>query len=386
MPQDALHGEVMPSGLISRRTFIRNGSLGVAALALPSVLAGSAWAADGVGGTVNYLGWEGEDFKKPLAGRLAAHKLKFKSTYMASMGDLASKFAAGGGKGIDLLDYSSNGTARLVSARVPFAALDLSKIPNRKGLTPFFRDDPQKNFVNADGDVIGIPIAWGAMGMTYNSKKVAAPGAWADLLQPKFKNKLTILDDPSTTFGIASAILGLKPDKLDERQFEQVKAYLAKIVGQAKQITPSFGDMANLLASGEIDVGWGGYAAVNGFAAAAGNKNIKTSSPQKGRCGFVEIWGLSEKADNPDSVYALMNDVLDPKINAACADAIVCAPTVGAAFKHIDKATAAAYPLAKQTAFLKTFVLTQDPLLSSGKYATYGDFTDAWTEIKSGKS
>ena len=369
----------------TRRDILRFTSAGlmVAAAPIGFLRNGEARAADEVGGDVSYIGWEGEDFKTILGPRYAARKINLKSQYITNMGDLAAKFAAGGGQDIDLIDFSSNGTARVLSSGVPLAPLDLGKIPNRKGLTPFFADDPQRNMMNADGDVIGVPIAWGAVGLTYDKTKVADIKSWDDVLLPKYQKRIAVVDDASNVFSIVAAILGFRPDRLDEDQFSKVKDYAKRLVQQSKVITPSFGDMANLLVSGEIDIGWGGYNVLNVIAAQAGNPNVVTTSPSEVRCGFIEIWGLSSNSDNPEAVYALLNDILDPEINAAASESLALLPTVGEAFQHLKGQRDPSVEPENQAAFFKTMVLTQDPPQSSDEgFVTFEMFMQAWAEIK----
>jgi putative spermidine/putrescine transport system substrate-binding protein len=370
--------------IASRREMLKLAAAGLGVTVAPVGFmgAGRAHAAE-VGGDVYYIGWEGEDFKSILGPIYEARKINLKSQYITNNGDLAAKFSAGGGQEIDLIDFSSNSTARVLSAGVPLAPLDLTKLPNRKGLTPFFVDDPQQNMMNANGEVIGIPIAWGAVGLTYDKTKVSGLNSWSDVLDPKFEKRIAVVDDASNVFSIVSAILGFRPDKLDEAKFEQVKDYARKLVKQSKVVTPSFGDMANLLVSGEIDIGWGGYNVLNVIAAQAGNANVVTTSPSEVRCGFIEIWGLSSMSDNAESVYALLNDILDPATNAAAAESLALLPTVGEAFQHLKGERDTAVEPANQEAFFKTMVLTQDPpQFSDEGTVTFDMFMQAWAEIK----
>lgn len=370
---------------ISRRDVLRLTASGLAITVLPIGLAvGRKAGAQGVvGGEVSYIGWEGEDFKALLAPQFEARGIKLKSQYITNMGDLAAKFAAGSGQDIDLIDFSSNGTARVLSSGVPLAPLDIEKIPNRAGLTPFFANDPQKNMVNDKGEIIGIPIAWGAVGLTYDKTKVSDLASWNDVFLSKYSKRIAVVDDASNVFSIVSNILGFSPNTLDESMFDKVKEYASRLVKQAKVITPSFGDMANLIVSGEIDIGWGGYNVLNVIAAEAGNPNVVTTSPPESKVGFIEIWGLSSESDNPDSVYALLNDILDAEINAAAAESLSLNPTVGEAFKYLKGEKDPAFEPQNQESFFGTLTLTQDPPQTSDKgYVTFAQFVQAWGEIK----
>jgi spermidine/putrescine-binding protein len=105
--------------IASRREMLKLAAAGLAVTVAPIGFmgAGRAHAAE-VGGDVYYIGWEGEDFKSILGPVYEARKINLKSQYITNNGDLAAKFAAGGGQEIDLIDFSSNSTARVLSAGV----------------------------------------------------------------------------------------------------------------------------------------------------------------------------------------------------------------------------------------------------------------------------
>ncbi len=82
-----------------------------------------------------------------------------------------------------------------------------------------------------------VPYMWGSSGILYNPKIVEAPQAWADLWEPRYGGRLTMLDDPGEVFGAALKKLGLRlnatnPDDLKRAQAEAlrqkplVRAYL----------------------------------------------------------------------------------------------------------------------------------------------------------------
>jgi spermidine/putrescine-binding protein len=380
---------------LSRRDLLQRGAATVAVAGIPGILSacgdddedasgGDAGASQKVGGTLDYLGWEGEDFPELLADWKRKNGVQVKSSYIGSMSDIPPKFQAGGGGGIDVINYSSNGTARLLGSGVPFAPLDVERLPNRRGLVDFFGSDPEKNFVNDEGEVIAVPLLWGAMGISYNANEVREPTAWEELLEPGFKGKITILDDPSTCFGVAAALLDFDPAQMTQDQFEETGDYLRRVVGQAKQVTASFGDMATLLASGEVVAAWAGYPPVDAFAADAGNKNIRTNIDlEEGSASFSECYAINAEADNPGTAYAMINTLLEIKLAAQAADAILLPPTLTAALKQTSKDITSAYP-ADLDEFLARAPMVKDAPAQSDEFVSFGEVTEAWNAIKSG--
>jgi spermidine/putrescine-binding protein len=380
------------------RRSVLQGALGAtAALALPGLLAacggskGSATAssagggAEEVGGTLRYLGWQGEDFQELLAPWMRRNGVTIEPSFIDNMSGIAAKYAAGGGSEFDIINFSSNGTQRLLGSGVPFMPLDLERVPNFAGVQKFFQDN--ESLQNEDGEIVAIPTAWGALGVSYDSKAVSAPAAWGDLLEPEFKGKITVIDDPSTAFGLAAPILGYNGGEMTQDQFGEVRGYLEKVVAQAKKLTPSFGDMATLLASGEVIAAWGGYSSIDAFAAEAGNSDIRTQIElSDGSASFTECYAIPEDGQNAATAYAMIDALLEPKSNAAVANAMILAPTVDAAWPRVEPTIEQLFP--KGTAAIESFLakapLVLDPPAQSTEFVNFGEITQAWTEIKAG--
>jgi spermidine/putrescine-binding protein len=174
----------------TRRRLLKSAA-GVSAMALtPAFLAacgggggGSTTAAGGggggatgsVGGTLNYLGWQAEDYQELLAPWKKKNGVTINATFIGNMSDIAAKYAAGGGGEYDIINMSSNGTSRLLGSGVPFMPLDLEQIPNYEGLIGFFKKDPDNTFKNENGDVVAVPTTWGAIGINYDTTKTDPP-------------------------------------------------------------------------------------------------------------------------------------------------------------------------------------------------------------------
>ena len=121
-----------------------------------------------VGGTLNYLGWQAEDYQELLAPWKKKNGVTIHPQFIGNMSDIAAKYAAGGGGEYDIINFSSNGTSRLLGSGVPFMALDLKQLPNYDGLIDFFKKDPLNTFKNETGEVVAVPVTWGAIGINYD--------------------------------------------------------------------------------------------------------------------------------------------------------------------------------------------------------------------------
>jgi len=301
------------------------------------------------------------------------------------MSDIAAKYAAGGGGEYDIINFSSNGTSRLLGSGVPFMPLDLNQLPNYDGLIEFFKKDPLNTFKNENGDVVAVPVTWGAIGINYDKTKTDPPEKWEDLLKPEFKGQITILDDPSTAFGTAGAILGFTTDEMTKDQLEETKKWLEQFVAQAKSFAPSFGDMSTQIAQGEVKAAMLGMTSDNAFAAEAGNPNIETVFEfPEGSASFTETYGIPDDGSNPATAYSMINELLEPKNNAEAANLVVLGPAVEAALPLVNSTVKPLFPKTTPEIekFLESAPMVQDAPAQSDEFVTFGEVTQAWTEVK----
>ncbi|MBL8213530.1 MAG: spermidine/putrescine ABC transporter substrate-binding protein [Bryobacterales bacterium] len=98
------------------------------------------------------------------------------------------------------------------------APLDHRRIPNLKNLdAPYQRPhwDPELQTC--------VPYMWGATGIVYQASLRPEPVAWADLWEARFRNRLTMLDDPAEVIDAALLKLGYPMNSEDPRQLAAAK-------------------------------------------------------------------------------------------------------------------------------------------------------------------
>lgn len=334
-------------------------------------------------GRVDFLSWEGYDLPDALKSWRDTNDVSVKATYIANQDEIQTKLkGSGGGGGYDIITYFQ-GYRGLYSQLDIIEPIDDQKLPNLKRLFPYFAEDPGNFWSDPDGTRIGVPWTWGSVGITYDTRRVkSAPPSWYDLLDPKFKGKVAMVDDPVGQLFLASRLLGLDPAKIPKNDLSKVKDLLSQVAAQGTGISPSYGDMTTRLTSGDVDVCWQGWAAINQFAADAGVDTVKTAMPKEGSYSFCDAWALPKGSDNVDASLAWMNESLDPKVNAEAAVALVGGVTVDGSVKHLPKATADLYPYEDLDGLLEQAPLYNNPPTESDEFATLEEWLKTWQEIK----
>lgn len=383
----------------TRRQFLRRAGLTTVALgAGPTLLAacgddddsgGSTSASTGpaeapkASGRVDFLSWEGYDIPKPLKGWKKANNIQVKSTYIANHDEIQTKLkAAGGSGGYDIITYYQ-GYKPLYQQLEILQPLDEQKLPNLKNLFPYFGSKEGNFWVDDDGTRTGVPWTWGSIGITINGDKVKSmPTSWLDLLDPQFKGRVTAPDDPVGSFTLASHVKGFDPSKVTKDQGEEVFDLLSQIAAQTTGISPSFGDATAKMVAGDADVCWQGWAAMNQFAADAGNNSFETEVPKEGSFSFCDAYALPTGADNADASLSWMNESLDPKVNADAATFLVGGVTVADAVQHLPKNIAGLYKYSELDSLLDRSPFYNNPPVESDQYVTFEEVQRRWQEIK----
>ena len=331
------------------------------------------------GGEIDFLGWEGYDtFFGAADAPIADLGITINATYMASPADIASRFASGGGEGIDILAWTSSNHAQYRSIEGVLSPITEEEVPNLAGLNEAFGNDTWNQFKDEDGNWLAIPFTFAPLGITYDSSKVS-PTSYADLLEPEFTGLLGIPDVPGLHVQAASAALGYDAETLTPEELDDVIAFMTPLWGQARVLSPSFGDIIGLLASGEIDAAYGGYPGLGAFTQ---NPDIVTVFPEEGTFSFVDVYSIPVDADNRQAALDFINAMLDPANNAAINEALAQATTVTDSIPLMSDANAALYPYEDLAGFFATNSVMTLPGGANG--VGMGEFIDAYSTLVAG--
>jgi spermidine/putrescine transport system substrate-binding protein len=382
------------NGLTRRRLIAKGGVFALSASALAPILAacGSSSSSSAktvtsggtIGGTINFLGWQAEDALDVTKDFQQQHNLTIKSTYTNTSADIPSKFRAGAASGVDLLSWTV--ALKPVYEATPgvLGALDESALPNLRNIIPQFNTD--EILRNSDGQLVFVPNSFGTLGLTYVTTAFKTePQAWSDLLVPSLKGKITMPSEPYANLLLACRILGFDPSKLSQSDLGQVTDYLRKVVAQCKEVSPSYGDVSNLVNSGEVVGVWGGFKGLDIIAQQSGINTVKTNqTPSEGTFSFLDGYGIPPSADNAASAYAFINEMLTPKVNATYLDAVLGGSPVAGATQFMDATVKSLYPYDDLEGLLSQAPALFAPPPSSSQYVTAGEWVQRWTEISAG--
>jgi spermidine/putrescine transport system substrate-binding protein len=383
-----------PAQRFTRLELMRRALVGGAALSvapsLLSTLEGSAAAATNAAasGTINFFSWQGYDLldEPVMKAWRKTNGVTIHSTYVNTHNDITAKFTAGGGKGIyNLSTYEAGYGPFYVGLGIP-QPLDLSKIPNFKNAHPLFRSGKiAAKWWHFGGHQWAAPFTWGIQGINYQSDKIKTPTSYRDLLRPEFKKKFGVTDDPVAAIVIGAHAVGVfrADSRYTSAQLSKIIAFWKALKANARLIVPSYGNMADLFASGEIVAATPGWAAVNSFAAAKGDKAVKHVAPKEGSATFCDAFFIPNGAKDTDPVYAYINEAFSLEAQAQEAASLVQAAVCPGAVKLMDKQTRALYPYGQLAHILtKSAPFEAIPAKVPKGYASFDDWNKAWEKFK----
>ncbi len=246
------------------------------------------------------------------------------AAYYDSNETLETKLLAGS-SGYDVVVPTASYFERQIKAGV-YLTLDKSKLPNLKNM------DPQlmaRVALHDPGNAHGVIYMWGTNGIGYNEKMVKAlmPDApldsWRLVFDPAVASKIakcgiSVLDSPAEMMRAVLNYLGKDPNSQKPEDAQAAEAALLKIRPYIRNINSS--EYIEALANGDlcVAVGYNGDVLQARDRAHEANKGIDISYvvPKEGSILWFDMLAIPKDAPHPESAYAYINYIMEPKVIA----------------------------------------------------------------------
>ncbi|MBC8153015.1 MAG: spermidine/putrescine ABC transporter substrate-binding protein [Bacteroidetes bacterium] len=214
---------------------------------------------------------------------------------------------------------------------------------------------------------------WSTLGLGINSSKQNIKEAsWDLLFNPKFKGRITMLDD--IRYGIAPALikLGFSINTQDAKQLSKAKSLMI----EQKPLVKAYSSdtYIDLLKSGEVDIVYG-YS-IDLLQASKQDKNIVYMIPKEGSTKGVESMVIPKNAKHIKLAEAFINYILEPKVHASISNYSMAANPNKAALPYIPESIKSNHNIFPDSSTLEKLVYLQDV----GKVTPAYD--RIWNEIK----
>jgi putative spermidine/putrescine transport system substrate-binding protein/spermidine/putrescine transport system substrate-binding protein len=329
--------------------------------------------------TLKVAAWEGYAGAKTAAGFAAEYKKKTGVTVtvvqahtMQTNDELLNVINA---KGIDIISPTSDWTKAFIRKGL-VQPINVAAIPNYTKVSPSFRNSSD---LSEGGKVYGVPLDYGNMVLSYDSKAFPTPPAsWSVLADPKYKGKVTLWDDATTGIALGAQMAGLRNlYTLSDADLAKAKAQLLKIRPNISSFWGTASDAAKLYTSGKAVVGndWGlGVQQANGGAAKG---RFGFTIPKEGSTAWIDAWMITRNCKNKDVAEAWINYTLSPKGQKAQADVSSFAPVNPEAVSLLSPVQVDQFRLNNRNWIFKLSLWKEIP--NRAKYQT------VWNQVKAGK-
>lgn len=246
--------------------------------------------------------------------------------------------------------------------------LDPTKLKNLRNIAPEFQKlphDPEQKFT--------VPYMTGTVGIVVNTDKVKEPiRGYRDVFQPKFKNRIVVVNDNRELVTWALVSLGLDPNKITPASLAKARPLVAEWIKLVK-VFDSDSPKTPLL-NGDVDLGvvWSGEAA----RLIQENKKFIYVLPKEGYHPFVDVLAIPTTSKNPAVAHRFIDYVLRPDVSKRISDEFPYTNPNGAARKLLS-----AEQLANQASYPKVDKLK--PLRDIGRAAA--EIDKLVTDLKTAK-
>jgi spermidine/putrescine transport system substrate-binding protein len=266
--------------------------------------------------TLKVLTWKGYAPKALVEKFEKETGIKVELTY-SNNEEMITKLRATRGAGFDVAQPSQDRISSVQEKYKIYQPIDYSKIDSNNIVASML--EAVKKNTKVGNDSFAVPHCYGTSGLIVNKKLAPDASDYTDLLNPKYKGKISYRLKRPTLIGIAFA-KGEDPFSKynDPKAYKALMDDVAKDLLEAKPLVKNYwtnGDtLLEMLRSGEVAVamGWDG----GGWKLHKENPDIDFIAPKSGALGWIDTFAIPAKAKNVEGAYKWINFMLRPE-NAA---------------------------------------------------------------------
>jgi putative spermidine/putrescine transport system substrate-binding protein len=290
----------------------------------------------------------------------------------------------------DVVSASGDASLRLIAAG-DVEPVNVDLIPAYADVYPYLKD---RDWNSVDGQMYGVPHGYGANLLMWRTDEVKpAPTSWSVVFDDssKYAGKVTAYDSPIYIADAAMYLMETQPDLGIEHPYaldeDQLAAAVDLLKAQRENVGEYWSDYlkeVQAFTTGDSVVGTTWQVIAN--VAQGEGVPVDVTLPEEGATGWSDTWMVGSEAANKNCAYAWMNHIISPGANAAVAEYFGEAPSNPKACAIASKGHCETFHAGDEEYASKIWYWTTpvEQCLDGRdvKCTDYGDWTQAWTEIK----
>ena len=262
-------------------------------------------------GEANVLNWSSYIPYEIISDFEKEYNIKVNYGTYSSNEELLAKIASSKSGTYDLI-FPSDYMVELMISRDMLEKIDLTKIDNIYNINPLFLNqkfDPDNNY--------SLPFLAATSVIAVNREYIKDDiKSYNDLMNPKYKNNIVLLDDQRIVIGMALQANGYDMNSTNDKELGSAKKWLLNISNNVKAFDSD--SPKTFLMTKEVDLGvtWNAEATL----AHEANPNIEIIYPSDGFAISLDSYVLVKDAKNKDNAYKLINYLLKNEVNKKITD------------------------------------------------------------------
>ena len=253
---------------------------------------------------LNVYNWS--DYIDPAVVQEFEEETGIKVVYdtFASNEELLAKLQ-GGARGYDVI-FPSDYMVEIMIEEDLLSEIDHTALPHFKGVDPQFLNPPYD-----PGCRYSVPFTYGTSGIGYNLAEVGYEiTSWEALWDPRFKNRVILLDDMREVFGLAFKYLGYSVNDTVPAHLEEAKDLLMA----QKEVLLKYESSMNkdLLLNREALLAH--YWAGDMYQVIDEDEGFAFSIPQEGAVLFTDCMAIPASAPHKDLAHQFIDFILKPDV------------------------------------------------------------------------
>ena len=288
--------------------------------------------------TLSLLTWKGYAPKTLVDKFQKETGIEVKVTYTNNE-EMIAKLRATRGGGFDLAQPSQDRISSVQEKYKIYQPIDLSRIKTDQIISSMLEAVKKNTMVN--GKPHAVPFCWGTSGLVVNKKFASDAKDYTDLMNPKYKGRVSYRLKRPTLIALAFA-MGDNPfaKYSDINAYEALMEKVGKAMINAKGIVKNYwtnGDaLLQSMRSDEVylAMAWDG----GGWKLHVENPHIDFLAPQSGALGWIDTFAIPAKSENLDAAYKWINFMLRPENAAIFTNAEKYGTASNGAVKLLDAA------------------------------------------------
>jgi spermidine/putrescine-binding protein len=289
---------------MTRAQVLKNGAVGAAGFYLAACgSGGSSKDTAGAAATIAWLTWADHYAPDQLASVRKKTGIRARPALISDNTESLLKLKSGGSQ-IDISSADALWVPRFFKEGLT-ESFELGEIAASSQLYSAAREFP---FWQDSGKYMAYPVSWSTQQLYYNTEKVSTkPDSWQALADPKYRNRIVLVNAPTDMMAVAGLATGAKkPFQMTDAEIAAAKQFLGAVKPNVLKLAAQANDTTAALIDGSAWIAFNNLG-TELLVKDGGGPSVEVAFPSEGVIGFIDGEQIVKKSDNKGRFAEFMN-------------------------------------------------------------------------------